>query len=173
MAESEGDAYIGVFLAAQGGAAAPVLATASPGRDLHVTLAHCTSSPAQLAALVARPGLLGARVAVRVTHRFSAAWAAGAVGAPASVSALVVGGLVQEEGGVDLLPCVASRAPHVTLRAQGAAPSVAAGAALRLLLAAAGGALPQAAAVVEAQGVRFEVEPMPLELVGIVSTCGE
>ena len=173
-AVAQEDAYVGVFLS-RSEASAPLFASAH-GRDLHITLAHRDTAPAQLASLVAA-GVLGARVAVSVSHRFTAHWEAGAAAAPASVTALVVDGLLTlAEGGREgenLLARVASHAPHVTLLAEGAAANVAAGAALRLLLAHAGGALPSVAATMEVAGVRFAVAPEPLQLVGVVATFGD
>ena len=70
---------------------------------------------------------------------------------------------------MDLLPFVASHAPHITLRAEGATANVAAGAALRLLRT--GGALPDAhGATRTIEGVTFTIEPCELDLVGLVAT---
>jgi hypothetical protein len=171
-----GDAYVAVFLARAGAAAEALFSEAAGhGREqLHVTLAHRSCEPAAVGAVLARAGLRGARARVRVSHRFAASWAAGAAGAPASVEALVVAGLrVEGEGGEDLLPLVASRAPHLTLRASGATCNAAAGAALRLLLAHAGGALPCAPAEFAAEGVHFSVAPLELDMAGVVATAGE
>ena len=184
-------AYIGVFLRPSAAVAEALGGAGSdgprPARQAHVTLAHRESCPWGLAAAL-HSGLLGAPCSVRVSHRYTAAWEAGAAGAGAEVEGWVVAGLRRvaaavgggagQGGGeedLDLLPRVASLAPHVTLRVRGAASSAGAGVALRLLLAHVGGAaaLPQAAAEVVVQGVRFTVAPEALELEGVVAThCG-
>jgi hypothetical protein len=168
----EGDTYVAAFLL-RGGARAPHPAAAAAyaaGRELHVTLAHAASAPAQLRDVLAR-GLLGARVRVACTHAVSATWTAGGAGTPARVDALVVARLEVDGSGEDLLPLVASRTPHITLRAEGATANVAAGAAMRLLLAHTRGALPEAPATFAVQGVEFVVEPAPFDALAVVATC--